>query len=264
MHDEGEKRNISFVVVKDGLIGCVRSDFDNKTLRTILLFGNEDGTWSETATPMNGVRKFVLSGGYLLVEGSLDGSGMLLQSSDFGRTWGRIDYFERGKAYWNFYLAGPSGADGEALGEATKVFFRRRRLVLVDIQKSTITDLLSLNASSSYLKPINKDEGLHAVLHKSSICLYSYSNKKMHFKSKIILPNSIGHAENLYINDKFCLVTSTEGKLFEKKYTWISHDKGRHWYPFEQEKGFQIVFNSLGDLFVIDSNNDIWLADFKN
>lgn len=255
---ESDKNTTQFVSVEGNNIGFIQHDFEENTLRSKFFLSHNLGeTWEEIKTPLEGgIRNFILTEKSLLVEGSLKGTGQIFESSDAGQIWNNINTLKKG--FKSFYLL--LNENDKALCKGSKSFNAKdSKLLLFDIENESIKEFVDFDdrGGFSYLKPISKENNLHGVVNGKKLNIYSLQNEEMALKEKFRLPDDMSWVENVFLGTEYYIVTVREEELKGKTFSWISYDKGKNWQPLEHEKRLQLIYNTFGELFVIDANNNI-------
>lgn len=264
---ESNKNTTPFVNINDNSIGFVQNDFDENTLRTKFFLSYDLGqTWNEVNTPLDGMRNFLMKDEMLIIEGNLKGSYNVFKSIDRGNIWKKIDLFKKGIR--GAILIGEDGTSGKVMfkGGIGRLFSKDvRTLLLLDIEKGSIKELIDFDDKGglSYIKPISRNKNLHMITDGRKLKIYSLQDEEMVLVEKFRLPNGTrSWIENIYLGDDYYIVTVREDELVGKILSWISYDKGNSWYPFNHDKESRLIYNSFGELFMIDVNNNVVMREY--
>jgi hypothetical protein len=252
---ESIKNLTEFVYVANGNIGFIQSDFEENTLRSKFLFSPNLGkTWGEIKTPFDkGITKFILTKKFLLTEGMQMGNMKVYMSSDSGKTWNEINTLKKG--FKSFYIL--QNENEKIVCKGAKSFNEKdSKLLLFDPISKIDKELLDIDGFN-YLKPISKIKNLHGIIGGHRLKVYSLTKDELILEKTISLPNKFNDVKNVFLGVDYLIITAREEKLLGKTLSWISYDFGNNWRPYEHKRGLQLVDNNLGELFMIDSNNDI-------
>lgn len=258
---EDKKSGLSFVNIYDSIIGCIQNDFNDNTLHTSLLISTDEGlSWKKKNTPITGLRKFCIADNIIIAEGNFQGVGTVVKTVDLGNSWNNINGIKQN--YKSFYLTNSLLSNNKIFCIGSTSFNERdSKLLLFDFRSERIKKIFNLEKVNSYIKPISKIENLHAVMKNNQISLYSYLNNEMYLENKFKIPDKTVAVENLFISDSLYIITTEEGGA-GKLISWISYEKGEKWEAYNQERGFKLIYNPNGELFMIDSNNYILLGKY--
>lgn len=252
---------IQWVRVKDNSIGFVRYDFDKNTLNTTLFTSQDLGDhWDTLQTPLQGIRRFEFLPSYLVIEGMLDGGIHIFKSYD-KTEWQEINVLKLG--YKGIYLLRQSLYENKIFCEVDRTYNNRAgKLALVNIEHSTIKELLKIGSENAYLTPICKNKNLCAIIDDKKISIYSYQKESLSLEQKFNIPKGVEAVKNLYMDESIYFITCEEKGMQGKELSWISYNKGADWIPFEQEIELKLVFNAFGELWAINNNNDLLKGSF--
>lgn len=254
---ETENKVVSHVTSGESITGCVQHDLENHTLRTTLLVADDSTySWIIKEVPITGLRKIVFLKDLWIIEGSLNGTGQVFKSVDKGNSWRKVNLLARG--YKSFYLLTPLPLSNSIFCVGSTSYNERNSsLVLFDTEEGSIEEIIHIDSSTDYIQPISKEKYLHAILDGGKINLYSYLNRKLHLENKIKMPQSDCKVMNLYVNEDLFITTTQLQEVGKKAVSWISYDRGNKWEPFYQEKELRLIYNPMGELFMVDSENNI-------
>jgi hypothetical protein len=246
---------ITSVSVKNANIGYILHVLDGKELTTKLICSSNYGlNWNEILTPLSSARKICfLEDKELIVEGNFKGVGQVFRLFKPDSTWNQIN--EINKNFKSFFILNYSGDKILGLG-STYYGYDRNDLINFNMINRTSEKLLDIGLVSNYFKPISLDNNLHGVINGSRITIFSYDNSKVTRINRFYFPSDLNTVNNFYIDSNYYLLSGISKKK-NVKLSWISYDRGENWYPYNQNKGYSLVFNTSGKLFVTDFENNL-------
>lgn len=258
---EHPNHTIQWVKVRDNTIGFVCFDFDKNTLNSTLVKSTDLGNhWDTMQVPLQVIRRFDFLPSYIVVEGTLDGSTYIYRYNNKVE-WSEINAAKFG--YKDIYLLHRNTNEDKMFCVVDKTYNNRAgKLALVNIEHSTIKELLKIGSENVYLTPICKNENLCAIIDDKKISIYSYKKELLTLEQKFNIPKGVEAVKNLYMDESIYFITCEEKGMQGKELSWISYNKGADWIPFKQEIELKLVFNGLGELWAINNNNDLLKGSF--
>lgn len=235
---------------QDSVIGFVQCAFEQNRLKTSLFLSFDKGnSWVEKKTPLTDLLKLYITENSLFVQGNLERAGQLFRSTDFGEHWQEVT--TAGNNYQNLTLTHGSAPDGNIFCIGSDDTDRDNRLLLFDVQANAFRELLRVNNAGDYIKPIGRNDNIHAIVSGNWMNLYSYTGKDLQRTGKFCLPAEAATVHNLFIDDSMYILTAENEA--GKTVSWISFENGNQWEKYNQDKEYKLVFCADGDLFMADA-----------
>ena len=255
---ENNSSSISSITICDSLIGITSSKWVNKSSESFLNYSNDLGkSWIKIKTPLEYNRNFLIVDKVFFITGNLTGTGHVFKSFDKGQTWNEINYSEQGFKDFNLLSVGENNIF--ATGFKTNDF-RDNELLFWDLKSNKIKELIGLGGDN-YIKIISKHKKLHGIIKGNNLKIYSFQKELLQLEEEFEIPHSIGDdIKNVYICDKFYIITAHEKDFRGKILSWITYNKGKNWKLYKDEEEYQLIYNSFGGLFMKDKENNILIG----
>jgi len=255
----------SFFNAIDSSIYFVQTDFDRNTIRTKLLHSEDLGrSWKEVSTPVEGLRKILITKNYWVVEGNLHGTGQTFKSNNAGVSWNKINFLKKG--FKNFELLEHIPQDNLIIGKGSKSYRSEdTQLLLIDLMSEEIIELLEFNdlGGANYVKPISIKGNLHGIIDDDELKVYTITNNRINLLEEFDTPKGASNVKDIYMGMDYYIITCREDDLRGKTLSWISYDNGNNWIDFEHENQFKLISNDFGELIIHNGQNEILISKSK-
>lgn len=251
-------RIIDWLFSTDTCIWISETNFESNTLKTNLLKkGTTTNSLDTINNPLEGLRKVLVIKNKIVIEGNLEGTGHIYYSSINDISWKEINSLQQG--FKSVELVGVFKDDLLAIG-SKKFNYQDNYLLKIDLETGRFRNLIDID-ESSIIRPVSIRKDLILAVNGSAAKVYSVNDVKAELNDKFKLPNGITDIKNFYLSDTYYILTAKEDKSLGRTLSWITLDKGKNWHPLEHEHEYQLLYNPIGQIFMVDKNNNIMSAN---